>query len=143
MPDAAIMHAYKKIGQNYDYIAMLQPTSPLRTTKDIDDSIKKIILEKSDSLLSVFKSHSFLWKKKKSKYLSSNYNYLKRPRSQKMSQYQENGAIYITKPKIYQSNKNRLGGKISLYEMSFWKSFDINSLEDFQYVEKIYKNNFQ
>ena len=32
-----------------------------------------------------------------------------------MSQFQENGAIYITKPKIYFLNKNELGGKISLF----------------------------
>ena len=48
-----------------------------------------------------------------------NYNFLKRPNSQSMSQFQENGAIYITKPKTYEKNKNRLGGKISFYEMSF------------------------
>ena len=64
---------------------------------------------------------------------------MKRPRSQNMSQFQENGAIYITKPKIYFLNKNRLGGKISLFPMKFWNSFDINDLEDFRYVERIYK----
>jgi len=143
MPDASIIHCYKKLKKTYDYIVMLQPTSPLRTTNDIDHAIKQIILEKSDSLLSVFESHSFLWKKIKKNSIPINYHYLKRPRSQNMTQFQENGAIYITKPKIYFSNKNRLGGKISLFLMKFWNSFDINSLEDFQHVEKIYKNNSQ
>ncbi len=139
MPDASIIHCYKKIKKKYDYIVMLQPTSPLRTANDVDRAIKKIVLEKSDSLLSVFESHSFLWKKKKNNSIPINYHYLKRPRSQNMSQFQENGAIYITKPKIYFLNKNRLGGKISLFPMKFWNSFDINDLEDFRHVERIYK----
>ena len=143
MPDAAVIHACKNIKKNFDYILMLQPTSPLRTTKDIDNSIKKIIFEKGDSLLSVFKCHSFIWENRKNLFKPKNYNFLKRPRSQSMTQFQENGAIYITKPRIYKMNKNRLGGKISYYEMSYWKSFDINSLEDFIRVEKLYSENLK
>ncbi len=141
MADAAVIHAYKQIKKKFDYIVMLQPTSPLRTSKDIDNAIKRIIYEKSDSLLSVFKSHGFIWKNKKKTFKPLNYNFLKRPNSQSMSQFQENGAIYITKPKTYEKNKNRLGGKISFYEMSFWKSFEIDSLDDFVKVEKLYSEN--
>ena len=41
-----------------------------------------------------------MWKKIKNIY-KSNYNIYKRPRSQDFERYQENGSIYITKPKIF------------------------------------------
>jgi len=140
MPDYAVLHAINSLKKNYDYIILLHPTSPLRTYKHIDAAVIQIIKEKSDSLLSAFKTHSFLWKKnnKKKFFLPINYNYLKRPRSQDSIQYQENGSIYITKKKIYKKNKNRLGGKISLYVMNFWDSFDVDNINDFKNIQKLY-----
>ncbi len=139
MPEEAIKHAYLKINKNYDYIVILQPTSPLRTVKDIDGAVNKIIKKKADSLLSVFKAHAFLWKKSRNYYISTNYDYNKRPRSQESELFQENGAIYITKPKILLKKNNRLGGKIATYCQDFWKSIDIDNLEDFRVAEILQK----
>lgn len=139
MPDMAIKHAYLKIKENFDYVVTLQPTSPLRTTEDINGAINTIIKKKADSLLSVFKAHPFLWKKTGSFYAPINYSYNKRPRSQDIHEYQENGAIYITKPKILINNNNRLGGKIAIYPLNFWKSIDIDTLEDFKFSEALKK----
>ena len=136
--DEAIRHAYLKINKDYHYIVILQPTSPLRTAKDIDGSIKKIIKTKADSLISAFKTHAFIWKKSHNYYLPTNYNFNKRPRSQESESFQENGAIYITKPKILIKKKNRLGGKISIYCLNFWRSIDIDHIEDF-YAGEILK----
>lgn len=137
--DHAILHVLKNINFNIDYVVMLQPTSPLIKTKDVDEAIKQIIEDKADSLLSCFKTHAFIWKKNKNNCAPTNYNFLKRPRSQDSKFYQENGAIYITKPKIYFKNKNRLGGKISIFGMDFWKSLEIDEVKDFQIIEKIAK----
>ena len=46
--------------------------------------------------------------------------------------YQENGAIYITKPNILLKNRNRLGGKIDIFLMDQECSIDIDSLNDFK-----------
>ena len=140
MPDEAIRHAYLKINKDYDYIITLQPTSPLRNTKDIDGAIKKIIKTKADSLISVFKTHAFIWKKSHNYYLPTNYNFNKRPRSQESESFQESGAIYITKPKILIKKNNRLGGKITAYCLNFWRSIDIDHIEDFYIGEMLKKN---
>lgn len=142
MPDEAIRHAYLKINKDYDYIVTLQPTSPLRTTKDIDGAIKKIIKTKADSLISVFKTHAFIWKKSDNYYIPINYDFNKRPRSQESESFQESGAIYITKPKILIKKKNRLGGKITAYCLNFWRSIDIDHIEDF-YIGEILKKNLK
>ena len=73
MPDEAIRHAYLKMKKKFDYIVMLQPTSPLRTYQDIDNSIKTIIQNKSDSLFSSSIQSKFI---SKSNLFVKNFNRL-------------------------------------------------------------------
>ena len=68
-----------------------------------------------------------------------NYKLNKRPRSQDTKFYEENGAIYITKPKILTKKNNRLGGKILVYIMNKNDSNDIDNLDDFNIAEKLLK----
>jgi CMP-N,N'-diacetyllegionaminic acid synthase len=140
MPDYAIKHAYLKIKKDFDYIIMLHPTSPLRTSQNIDDAVKDIINSKADSLLSVHEESPFLWEKRKSFYHSINYNFKKRPRSQNFKILRENGAIYITKPEIYIKYNNRLGGKIFVSKINYFNSMDINTEEDFMITESLIKS---
>jgi CMP-N,N'-diacetyllegionaminic acid synthase len=140
MPDEAIKHAYLKLKKKYDFIVMLQPTSPLRTSEDIDNAIEIIIKDKSESLFSSSVETGFIWKKSKNSYRPINYNFKKRPRSQgnqDISFYIENGAIYITKSNLFAKSSNRLGGKISTYNMPYDRSVDIDSIQDFKEAEKI------
>ena len=135
MPDIAIQHAYLKLNQSYDYIVMLQPTSPLRSSDDIDKAIETILIEKSDSLFSSSIQTKFIWKKINKNHKPINYNINKRPRSQDICFFAENGAIYITKSKLFLKNTNRLGGKISTYVMESDKSIDIDKIEDLDKVK--------
>ena len=54
--EEVIKHVLKKIKSKYDYIMLLQPTSPLRNSRDIDKSIKKIIDKNFNSLISISQS---------------------------------------------------------------------------------------
>ena len=49
--------------------------------------------------------------------------------------YIENGSIYIFKPEILDNHNNRLGGKISTYEMQFWQTWEIDSIHEIDLVE--------
>ena len=138
--DIAMKHAYLKIKKKFDYIFMLQPTCPLRTSVNIDKAAKIILKKKYDSLLSVNFDTSFLWKKERYFYNSINYNFKQRPRKQDVQFYKENGAIYITKPKILIKKNNRLGGKIGVYNMGDEVSIDIDTLSDFKIAEHFFKN---
>ena len=51
-------HKHNK-NEDYDYLMILQPTSPLRSSKDIDECIKKIINTDSDSVMSVYEIADF------------------------------------------------------------------------------------
>ena len=140
--DKALIHVCKKFKNKYDYVVMLQPTSPLRTARDIDQAIKKIILSKSDSLLSACKESFFIWKKKLNKFTAINYNYRKRPRHQDVEFYRENGAIYITKLESLLKNKNRLAGKVQIYCMTVENSIDIDTLNDFKIANSLMMKKF-
>ncbi len=126
-----------------DYVVLLQCTSPLRSNDDIDNAIKKIIEENADSLFSCSKLKDyFLWTKKGDSYCSINYDYKKRKRKQDIKpQFHENGSIYVFRPEILKREKNRLGGKITIYEMDFWKSFQIDYYHDLDLCEYYMKKN--
>ena len=55
----------------------------------------------------------------------------------------ENGSIYIFKPQIIRTLKNRLGGKIGMYEMPLERSYEIDSIQDIEicsyFMRKIYE----
>ena len=51
-----ISHALKKIKKKYNIIILLQITSPLRTTSDIDKALEKFIKKKYTSMVSISKS---------------------------------------------------------------------------------------
>lgn len=121
-----------------DIIVFLQCTSPLRENDDIDKAINTLINEEADSLFSAFKFKKFIWEKRRKYIKSINYDYKHRIREQSFhGQYQENGSIYVFKPWMLKLKNNRLGGKISIYEMSYLNSFQIDNFEDFELCEYI------
>jgi len=73
--DAVIKHAInymkKKEGFHADIVVLLQPTSPLRKVKDIDDSIRMLQLSKATSVISVakVKTHPYILFREKNGYL--------------------------------------------------------------------------
>lgn len=129
--------------ENYypDILVLLQPTSPLRNTRHIDEALDVIIHGKYDSLLSVCLSYTFIWKKKRDCAFPINYDFKHRPRRQdKENEYKENGAIYITTFDSFMNHKNRLWGKIGLYVMPEEYSIEIDTDLDFWLCEQIINN---
>jgi len=128
-----------KLDGKYDVVVTLQPTSPLRTAKHINESL--ILFEKeyqADSLVSVVEiPHSYSPEKLMTfdgQYLNGNLQVKRRQDMQEM--FARNGAaIYITK--IENLSKYIFGGKILPYFMRRIDSFDIDDIEDWKMVEKI------
>lgn len=125
-------------GLQPDLIVLLQCTSPIRMPGDIDNAVTTLLSQEADSLFSACRSHVFLWRRTSKGLESLNYDYRIRQRRQDLpEEFVENGSIYIFKPWVLEKLKNRLGGKIALYEMNYWSSFQIDSHEDLLLCEWI------
>lgn len=140
--ESALLHALNHWeNANYisvDLIVFLQCTSPLRNENDIDNAILKLTHEKADSLFSACRFKKYIWEYNNSAPVPLNYDYTKRWREQDFPiQFQENGSIYVFKPWVLRDLNNRLGGCITIYEMDYWNSFQIDDEEDFQLCEYI------
>jgi CMP-N-acetylneuraminic acid synthetase len=142
--EEAIKHAYvnyvKKRTLSVKNIILLQPTSPLRNSKHINECINLFERKKYNSIFSAFSKKDFIWKTKKSKLSSFSYDYTKRKNSQKMDKLIfENGAIYIFQTKGFLKYNNRLFGKIGVYYMKKINSIDVDEMEDVKLVKQIFK----
>jgi N-acylneuraminate cytidylyltransferase len=120
-----------------DYLFLIQATSPLLESKDIDLAYKKLINEKADSLLTVVRNKRFYWNESGQ---PINYDYQHRPRRQDFDgMFMENGALYINSVGNIKRNRNRLSGKIALYEMPEYTGFEIDEPDDWLIIEQLMK----
>ncbi|NMW18650.1 MAG: acylneuraminate cytidylyltransferase family protein [Chlorobiaceae bacterium] len=139
--ESAIQHAAEVIERDFhipiDVIVFLQATSPLRKPKDIDRAVELFLHEGADSLISVTKADDLtLWELKDGEWKSVNFDYRNRGmRQDRPTQFIENGSIYIFKPETLTVFGNRIGEKLSAYEMEFWQTWEIDTLEEIDLIE--------
>lgn len=123
--------------KKYDYIVLLQPTSPLRNYKHVDEAIELLEEKKAEAIVSVCEmDHSPLW----SNILPEDgnmSNFLRdevlNKRSQDLEKYYRlNGAIYICKTEKFLENKGFfLKDNLFAYVMNKKSSVDIDEKIDF------------
>ena len=135
--ESALMHALDIVEASMnlpDFIVFLQATSPLRSKEDIDGAVRTIVEKNADSLFSMVTLDDFcLWKYEGKKLKGITYDPLNRGRRQDRAPlYLENGSIYVFRPQILRNLNNRLGGAISMFEMMYWKNYEIDTFEDIE-----------
>ena len=124
-----------------DNFILVQATSPLTQAKDFDNALKQYENEKTDSLLTCVRTKRFFWNINGT---PINYDYKTRPRRQDFDGIlMENGAFYINTIVNIKKYKNRLSGKISIYEMAEFNMLDIDEEDDWIVGEKIMYKNIQ
>lgn len=128
-------------GKGFDWCLAPQVTSPLRHSTDILKGIDLAFSGKYDSLFSCCVAEDlFIWRHESGAYNSVNYNWKNRKRRQDFGkQFVENGSFYLFQPNFLRVHKNRLGGKIGVVEMEFWKMFEIDSKDDLRLCSAIMK----
>jgi len=136
----AVKHTIDNI-EKYDYIVLLQPTSPLRDSKHIDEAIELLKSKNADAVVSVCEmDHSPLWSNTLDDSLSMK-DFLRDEVLNKGSQdlekyYRLNGAIYICKTdKLLEEKSFFLKENIFAYVMDRKSSVDIDEEMDFNMAE--------
>ena len=129
----------KQSYKDTDNFILVQATSPLTETSDFDQALIKIRKENADSLLTCVRTKRFLWRDDGT---PTNYNYRNRPRRQEFDGILvENGAFYINQVSNILCAKNRLSGKISIYEMEGYKYIEIDEEDDWIIAENLMRRN--
>lgn len=135
-----------EFGESIEDFVVLLPTAPLRTAKDIDNSIEIFYEKKAETVISVRESeHPPTWYKKINEvgvledYFKLSDNSLNRQESEKT--YLPNGAIYIFNYNSLKSNYYYYNEKTYPYVMSNENSVDIDTELDFMLAELLIKKN--
>ena len=130
------LQVLSKRGEKYDYLLLLQPTSPFTRHQDIDMAIEQLFKDGNDMLISVTSSHMppdlLIFIKDRNLYFHNNKYFYDIRRQNLPQYYMFNGAIYIYKREIVLSAKSYpyIRGKTSAYIMPKHQSIEIDSPED-------------
>jgi CMP-N,N'-diacetyllegionaminic acid synthase len=115
-------------------VVFLQATSPLREPGELDQALQLFDAGGFDSLFSGASPEDLcLWQQGPAGLDSLNYDYRNRKRRQEADDvfklWIETGSFYVTKTTVLRQTGNRLGGRIGIHPVPFWKSYEIDSLE--------------
>lgn len=124
-----------RLQESIDYFVLLQPTSPLRTSKHITEAIEKFEskIEHFDFLVSMKEAEHAkvlvnpIDDDESLKYFDTDFSNYRR---QGYKDYSPNGAIFIAKPDSYLEQKHFFGAKALSYIMSAEDSVDIDGALD-------------
>ena len=124
----------------FDYVVLLQPTSPLRNEKHIYDAINLLEKKNADAIISVCKIE---YNPYGSNILPKNFsmqNFLNKRSSEFKNYYRLNGAIYICKINHFLKEKSLfLKNNIYAFEMPREESIDIDTEIDFKIARALIK----
>ena len=141
----ALQFMEKVRGFKYDAILMLQPTSPLRTSKHINDSIDLFNSQKCDSVVSIASvggNHPLRMKRLEGNKL---VNYIDqgfwdmRPRQILPDVYIRNGAIYLIRRDVIIEQSQLIGTGCLGYVMNDIESVNIDTPIDLMVAELLLK----
>ena len=121
--------------QDEDIFMLVQATSPLTQTQHFTEALQQYAQGKFDSMLTCVRNKRFFWNADGT---SLNYDYRHRPRRQEFDGLlMENGAFYINTVGNILVSGNRLSGKIGIYEMPEYTSFEIDEPDDWVIMENL------
>lgn len=134
-----VLHAIENC-PSFDYVVLLQPTSPLRTVEDIDECIKYFMEQKADFCVSVSetdKSPYWMYKIDKNGKMESLIKSEEIPtrRQDLRKTYSLNGAIYVAKIDKLIDSKSFLTPSTLAYIMKKEHSIDIDNELDLKLCE--------
>lgn len=138
-----VREVISKLDKEFDIVVLLQPTSPLRTSKNIKEAVDLFFQKNADSLFSICEtSHSMFWCNTIDETTFSAKDFIKKeyqiPRQNLPKSYTINGAVYIVKTENL-NNLDLYSSKSFVYIMNKKQSIDIDDELDFQYADLLLK----
>lgn len=136
----AVLHFIGKVEQEYDSLVLLQPTSPLRNEKHIDEALELHFKNERPvvSVVEADKSPHWMYKCENQKLIPFIQSYKQHIQRQALEKaYCLNGAIYVVNiVQLKENNKFVFDDSIP-YLMDRASSIDIDTIIDFKLAELI------
>lgn len=136
-----------QLNQIFDYIVLLEPTSPLRETNDIDNAIELLFAnQKASSIVGISKSESqnpaFLVKLQPHSqliegYINKDFSPIRRQDIEEFFFFE--GTIYISETNSLLKNQNFYYKNTMGYIVPKWKSLEVDDEDDFLMIEAMMK----
>lgn len=139
-----VLHAlefHKSQGKEFHYVVLLQPTSPLRSSQDIDNAIEIVMEKEAESLVSLCEASEnpvlmrVIEDDKLKSFVEFKGNNLRRQDLPKF--YIFNGAIYINSVEMLFKEKTFVNEATIPFVMDSVKSIDIDNMLDSKLAELI------
>jgi len=138
---------YKSKEIEYDYLLLLEPTSPLRDFRDINFCLNKIMSKNIDTIVSVSKVKAqhpnflfYINKKNRLKPYLKNFTNSSLRRQDVNPLYFLEGSIYISKISTLLKKRTFYHDKTQAHIVKSWRSLEIDNLNDFKlakyYIKK-------
>lgn len=130
----AIEHALEHIGGDWDYVVLLQPTSPLRTADDIDRAIALCDESGAPSVIGVSplpKPLSFYGRADEAGRYTGGGQHLE-------GTVVVNGAIYVGRPEILLKDRTFQSEGTLAYPMPFERSWDVDTPAEFAVCDALF-----
>ncbi|MDK9693225.1 MAG: acylneuraminate cytidylyltransferase family protein [Sulfurimonas sp.] len=146
-----VIDFYKtELNREFDYIILLEPTSPLREDGDIDSMIEKIVQNESefDSIVSIGEVHEHPSIMKKTINDETLAPYcetleLKTRRQDNDIAYFPYGVAYIVKTKSLLDEKTFYTKRNTFYKIKRYQCYEIDDIYDFLAIENIMKHEWR
>jgi len=133
------------LDKKFDYIILIEPTSPLRENDDIDNMIEKILNmeDKFDSIVSIgeVQEHPSIMKKKINNTLikyCENLEMTTRRQDNDIAFFPY-GVAYIVKVNSFLEEKTFYTKRNTFYEIKRYQCYEIDDIYDFLAIENIMK----
>ena len=140
--EAALMHALDAVGDSYDYLVLLQPTSPLREPADIDGCVEACRRSGAPACVAVRtveKSVYWMYELDEGGRLQRilERKGLLRRRQDLPPVVMPNGAVYVAEVPWFRANRAFITSETVAFPMPAERSLDVDTALDLLFVEAV------
>jgi len=130
--NSVMHHIAADVKPDFDSYICLQPNSPLRTKVHLERAVMAYLQSKADSCLSVTSERRSIWTIQNNSIWA--YPMVSRYKNRQKCKpiFIANGSIFVSSRNVLIERKNRVGGRVTLYEMDYVSSLDIHDSFDLE-----------
>ncbi len=143
----AIEFYQTELNQYFDYVVLLEPTSPLRRSTDIDQAFELMVSQEHKALVGVCQAEAihpdFMVEKNAGTgclvpYTDNAFKVLRRQDVKPL--YFFEGSVYISEIDLFLKRRGFYHNQTMGYEVEKWQSLEIDDMDDFVMVEAMMKH---